>query len=257
MGLKQSTGLILKVLPWIVLVIVAKLVVHYLGYEVVPLNPIFSALIGANVFLLGFLISGVLADYKESEKLPGEVATTLHAIMDEVAFVGQKVSDREFTDQRTAYLLRLAEGVREWLHKRMKTRDLMALIDGLTGELVLLEKHTQPNYIARLKQEQNLLRKMVVRIHTIRETEFVSSGYFIATTTSWLLIAGLVFLKSEPFYESLFFVGIVTYLMLFLLQLIRDLDNPFGYYESGSYADVSLKPIDDAIDYFNRRVARS
>jgi predicted membrane chloride channel (bestrophin family) len=255
MSFKHSTGLVLKVVPWIALVIVAKLVVHYLGYEFVPLNPIFSALVGANVFLLGFLISGVLADYKEGEKLPVEVATTLHTIMDEVAFVGQKISDREFTGRRTAYLLRLAEGVREWLHKRMKTRDLTALIDGLTGELVLLEKHTQPNYIARLKQEQSLLRKMVVRIHTIRETGFVSSAYFIATTTSWLLIAGLVFLKSEPFYESLFFVGLVTYLMLFLLELIKDLDNPFGYYEKDSYADVSLKPIDDAIDYLKRQVA--
>ena len=254
MSLKHSTGLVLKVVPWIVLVILAKLVVHRLGYEFVPLNPIFSALIGANVFLLGFLISGVLADYKESEKLPGEVATTLHAIMDEVTFVGQKTSDREFTNQRTAYILRLAEGVKAWLYKKMKTRDLMALIDGLTGELVLLERHTQPNYIARLKQEQNLLRKMVVRMHTIRETGFVSSGYFIATTTSWLLIAGLVLLKSEPFYEILFFVAIVTYLMLFLLELIKDLDNPFGYYEKGSYADVSLRPIDDAIDYLKHQV---
>jgi hypothetical protein len=33
--------------------------------------------------------------------------------------------------------------------------------------------------------------------------------------------------------------------MVFLLMLIRDLDNPFGYYERYSGADVSLKPLQD------------
>jgi hypothetical protein len=40
--------------------------------------------------------------------------------------------------------------------------------------------------------------------------------------------------------------------MIFLLMLIRDLDNPFGYYERYSGADVSLKPLEDT----TRRLAR-
>jgi hypothetical protein len=58
--------------------------------------------------------------------------------------------------------------------------------------------------------------------------------------------------KIEPFYESLFFVGVISYLMIFLLLLIRDLDNPFGYYERFSGADISLKPLEDTA----RRLAR-
>ena len=34
--------------------------------------------------------------------------------------------------------------------------------------------------------------------------------------------------------------------MIYLLMLIRDLDNPFGYHERGSGEDVSLKPLEDA-----------
>ncbi|MBK9472453.1 MAG: hypothetical protein IPO18_09240 [bacterium] len=45
---------------------------------------------------------------------------------------------------------------------------------------------------------------------------------------------GLVLARIEPFYESLFFVGVISWLMIFLLLLIRDLDNPFGYYEEFS-----------------------
>ena len=83
MKLRNALKLILYVLPFVAAVIGAKLVVHRLDFEIVPLNAIFSALIGANVFLLGFLISGVLSDFKESEKLPGEIASALLAIVDE------------------------------------------------------------------------------------------------------------------------------------------------------------------------------
>jgi len=38
-----------------------------------------------------------------------------------------------------------------------------------------------------------------------------------------------------------------VFLLSFLILLIRDLDNPFGYYENGSTEDVSLKPLEDFI----------
>lgn len=101
--------------------------------------------------------------------------------------------------------------------------------------------------MARLKQEQSNLRRILIRIHTIRETSFVASGYLLADLITILLCIGLVLVKIEPFYESLFFVSVISYLMIFLLMLIRDLDNPFGYYEHTSSEDVSLKPLEDTV----------
>jgi len=254
MKFKRSLTLILKVVPYVAAVIAVKLLVHRLNFEIIPLNAIFSALIGANVFLIGFLISGIMADYKESEKLPGEISSIVLTIVDEINFVGMKFDDKEFTRDRLMKVRDLIVTVRSWLHKETRTRDLMLLVEDLSSEYVLLEKHTQPNYVARLKQEQNALRKVITRIHTIRETDFIFSGYFIASTTTVLLIFGMVFLRIEPFYESLFFVGLVTYLLLFLLRLIKDLDNPFGHYDRESFEDVSLKPIHDAITRINEKI---
>jgi predicted membrane chloride channel (bestrophin family) len=106
--------------------------------------------------------------------------------------------------------------------------------------------------LARLKQEQSNLRRTLIRIHTIRETSFISAGYMLADIITILLCIGLILARIEPFYESLFFVGVISYLMIFLLMLIRDLDNPFGYYERFSGADVSLKPLEDS----TRRLAQ-
>jgi hypothetical protein len=247
MKVRLAVKIVLKVLPYVLVVIIVKLFVHRSGLEFIPLNAIFSALIGANVFLLGFLISGVLSDYKESERLPGEISTILLTITDEIDYSAKKSGDNVFRKERLNYILRMADDINKWLHKEVRTKEIMAKIESLTNEFYLMEKYSLPNYIARLKQEQNNLRKAITRIHTIRETDFVFSGYFIAATTSFLLIVGMIFLELEPFMESLFFVGIVTYLLVFLLRLIIDLDNPFGHYDTKSFEDVSLKPLEDVV----------
>ena len=128
----------------------------------------------------------------------------------------------------------------------------MELLNNLTLQFAAMEQWTQGTLLARLKQEQSNLRRTLIRIHTIRETSFVAAGYLLADIVTLLLCAGLILSKIEPFYESLFFVTVISYLMIFLLLLIRDLDNPFGYYERNSGADVSLKPLEDT----NRRIAR-
>jgi hypothetical protein len=154
---KRSMKLILYVLPCVAGVIALKLVVHRLSWGIIPLNAIFSALIGANVFLIGFLISGVLSDYKESEKLPGETAAIALAMADEIHFIHRKSGDPQFAQDRLAAIRELVVTVRTWLYKEVKTRESMLLVENLSSEFVHLERHTQPNHIARLKPEQNTL----------------------------------------------------------------------------------------------------
>src|SRR5512137_2926939 len=75
--------LTVKVLPLLLVIIGLKLLFHNLGWEFLTLSPLFTSLIAATTFLIGFLISGVISDYKESEKLPGELASSLEVIYDE------------------------------------------------------------------------------------------------------------------------------------------------------------------------------
>jgi hypothetical protein len=132
----------------------------------------------------------------------------------------------------------------------------MARLDGLDDFFVAFESLTQANFIVRLKQEQSNVRRILVRIHGIRETNFISSGYMVAEATTLMLVIGLVLAKIDPFYESLFFVGVITFLLVFLNLLIRDLDNPFGYYEGDSAEDVSLKPLDDLAEHLSAVLGR-
>jgi hypothetical protein len=70
-------------LPFIVVILLLRLLINYLGYEFLNLNALFTAIILANIFLVGLLISGVLADYKESEKKPSDMALSIVTMADE------------------------------------------------------------------------------------------------------------------------------------------------------------------------------
>lgn len=238
--------LIFQTSALVIMVLAVKFLVHSLGWEILSVNPLFSGIVAANVFLMGFLLSGVLSDFKESERLPGELAASLEGLAQEVR--GIRVMRPE---ARVVECLNqvsgLASGLLAWFYKRQRTAALLEQINDLTPHLASMEQWTQATLVARLKQEQANLRRVVIRIHTIRETSFVSSGYLLADMITILLCLGLILVRIEPFQESLFFVGVITYVLVFLLRLIRDLDNPFGYYEKTSGEDVSLKPIEDAM----------
>lgn len=244
--IRKDRRILFRVLPFIFVIMAIKLGLHYMDLELLSINAIFSGLIGANVFLMGFLLSGVLADYRESERIPGEVAATLTTIADEFQITHQRNPTRQ-TANALNHIRDLANIIDAWLHKKERSSVVMEKITRLNWDFFALEPITQVNAITRMKQEQSALRKLIIRIHTIRETNFISSGYYIAQSTTILLVLGLTLARIEPFYESLFFVFVVSYLLLFLLFLIRDLDNPFGYYEVESSEDVSLKPLDDAL----------
>lgn len=255
MRIVRKNHIFLKAVPFVVAVIAVKLVFHRYGMEYISLNTIFSGIIGATVFLLGFLLSGVLSDFKESEKIPGDLSAIILSMADEIDIIAKSKKDPSIRES-LAYMHDLTISIRDWFHKKERTRIVMEKILGLNDQFLRMEPFTQANFISRLKQEQNGLRRTIIRIHTIRETDFISSGYLIATSTSALLLTGLVLAKIEPFYESLFFVGVVSYLLIYLLFLIRDLDNPFGHYDESSSEDVSLVPLYDAVKEIEDRLGK-
>lgn len=235
----------MRVLPWVLAVILVKLATHQFGLEPLSLSPLFSSLIAANVFLLGFLLAGTLSDYKESERLPAELAASIETIWDEFA-ITHKGKNTKATKEALLHLEDFTSSLVNWFKKKERTTTIMNKLTKLNDFFLEFEKLTQPNFIVRIKQEQHILRRTIHRIHTIRETAFISVGYAVAEITVALLTIGFIFAKIDPFYESLFFVGIVTFLMLYMIALIKELDNPFEHYTSKYDAViVSLKPLLD------------
>ncbi|MEI7498370.1 MAG: hypothetical protein WCK11_03750 [Candidatus Falkowbacteria bacterium] len=245
-------GIAIKILPLVLVIVVLKIFAHLLGWEFLTLNSLFTALISANVFLIGFLISGVLVDYKESEKVPGDLAASLEALADEGKII-LEAKQSPIAQEYLMHVVKLGRTLLGWFYKKVKTTELLDVIERLNYYFLAFEPLTQANFIVRLKQEQNLIRKTINRVHTIRETTFLGTGYAIVELITGILVFGFLFIRIEPFYESLFFIAFVSFMLIYMIFFIKDLDNPFGYAEQESLVeDVSLQPVSQGCERLER-----
>ena len=245
-GIIQKWAIALRILPLVLLVAILKFLSHRFGLEVMELNALFTSLVAGTIFLIGFLISGVLTDYKESEKIPGELAGSFRNLFDDSFTIYKgKNSDtaRQFIDFQEA----LISSVKGWFYKKERTQSILNKISQMNDYFIELEKEgIQANYIIKMKNEQNTIRRIILRIDTIRDTEFVGSAYAIVEAMGFLTAFGLIIIRIEPFYASLFLTLLITFLISYMFLLIKDLDNPFDYCIKGETGtEISLKPIHD------------
>ena len=248
----QKWAIALRILPLVMLVAILKFLSHKFGLEVMELNALFTSLVAGTIFLIGFLISGVLADYKESEKIPSELAGSLRNLFDDSFTIYKgKNSDtaRQFLDFQQTFITSL----KDWFYKKERTLSVLNKVSQMNDYFIGLEKEgIQANYIIKMKNEQNAIRKLVLRIDTIRDTEFVGSAYAIVEAMGFLTAFGLIIIKIEPFYASLFLTLLITFLISYMFLLIKDLDNPFDYCIKGERGtEISLRPIHDLDSFLN------
>lgn len=242
----QKWSIAFKVLPLVVIVVAFKFVAHYNNFEVMELNALFTSLVAGTIFLIGFLISGVLSDYKESEKLPSELAASLKTLYDET-YIILKSKDSVTAKEFIEYQKLLLGSLMNWFYKKERTKSMLEKISSMNNFFVEFDKEgVQPGSMLRVKNEQASIRKMVMRIDTIRDTSFVGSAYAIVEAMGFVITIGLVIIKIEPFYASLFFTTLVIFLISYMFFLIKDLDDPFDYSVNGEGGtEVSLKPLHD------------
>jgi hypothetical protein len=250
---KWSIGF--KITPIVFGIIALKYIAHYYNFEKMDLNALFTSLVGGTIFLIGFLSNGVLADYKESEKIPTELVVSLKALLDDTNMIF-KSKNSDAARKFIAYQNEFTNSLIKWFYKEINTEDILEQNSQMNIYFVDFEiEGIQANYIIKMKNEQNSIRKIIMRIDTIRETDFVSSAYAIVEIMGGLIALGLIIMKIEPFYVSLFFTVIVTFLIYYMIYLINDLDNPFDYYNHGeSGTEISLKPIYKHQKYINNYI---
>ena len=228
----SAPRLLLMTLPWVAGVVLLKLVLESAGWTPFEVSPLLAGLVSAEVFLLGFLLAGTVGDYKESEKLPGDIAMSIEAIADDC--LGR---DDPRARACTEQAIELAAAVRDWLLHR---RELEHVLSDLRSLGVFAE------CAPRMRAEQAAIRRTIVRIDAIRRTSFVAAGYAIAELTAALVVLGVLLTDLGPLDDALFFSGVLTLLLSYVFALIRDLDDPFRF--AGGVegaADVSLITLEE------------
>ena len=222
----------------VVAIVAMRLIVDGLSWEFVTPGPLLTSTIAGGIFVTGLIVAGTLADYKESERMPAEITAALDNINEDASSI--KANKAEFDLANLQGRLRKIVATFRRDLADPTSRTCLHAINDLSGPFMELERlDVPPNYIVRLRTEQGIVRRNVLRIYHMQGTEFLPSAYILVQSIVALIIFALVFARIEPGYEAVVLVVMISYFFIYLVKLLKILDTPF---RPGTHTmdDVSL-----------------
>ena len=232
-------GLLFKAFGITLVLLVVRLVFDYLNFDILSVTNLITAFIGGAIFTIAIIFAGTLTDYKESEKIPSEIATSVRSFYSDLDLV--RVQDKTLISrmkENTAMLMRCINT--NFRNNAWSMEEMDSAVDTLNADIAkLVDLNVPPNFVIKLKTEMTNIDRISHRVKTIAETSFIPAAYAISELAAAGVIVLLLFVKLDPFYEGLVLFTILSMLLIALLLLIKDMDNPF---EVGmkTYADIDL-----------------
>jgi hypothetical protein len=225
---RGNPRLLLLAVPFAVGMVLLKWLYDESELKHLDFSPLLTGVIAAEVFIIGFILSGTSADFKEAERLPGELAASLETIADECLIMDAEL-DLPEARKCLSLLAEISASVRAWLMHDSDFDDVVAEVRRLNPLFMVFAPKIQAGFTTRLKSEQANIRKLLIRMDTMRRTSYVSAGYLIAEITALMILVLLIITEIGPLAPTILVVGVITGLMIYMLALIRDIDNPFEY----------------------------
>lgn len=219
------------------LVVVVKYSLHQFNLEVIEQTSLHNSVISSVIFVIGFLLSATIADYKESEKIPAEFASTVENMYEDARSI-HKTYNKFDLERFRKDLLDILSVFREGTRKSRGSA--RREINELNDTFIDMEQAGVPaNYIVKLKQQQSLLSKSLFRINYIQKIKFIPSAFILARSIVAIIVIVLVLTDIDPFYGGLILTGTISFILVYMIILIQTVSVPF-HDQGKTRDDVSL-----------------
>jgi hypothetical protein len=213
-----------------------------------------AVVLSGGVFLLGFMLAGTMGDYKEAEKMPGEIVTGLETIEEVMVHVATVKQDDTTKHRRS--VLAVLDTIDRWLHKKATEDELHVALNRLTSTFTAIELGS---HATRAFSIMTNVRRALLRVSVTSRTGFLATGY--ALLEVMIAICYLILITST-FKSALGEIVVVSFVGLiytYMYRLIKDIDDPFDFDENGATgaAEVELYPLHEYRARLEARIAAS
>lgn len=233
-----------------IIVVVAKVILHNTGNEVLTLGSLHTGVITGTFFVLGFLLSTTIADYKESERVPSEFSSILENMYEDAEATHAVHSKFDLEKFRTI-LSDIAQSFGDGI--RNKNHTARFDIHRLNELFVQMEQAgVPPNYVVKLKQQQAQLLKILFRVTYIQRITFIPSASILAKSIIPIVIAFILFTEIEPLTGGIIITAVISFILVYMLRLIQVISTPFQT-AGKTQDDVSLFLIDEAAKHLSNQ----
>ncbi len=246
--------LIFKALPYAIAILLLKIsLIYALDFEgFIDIQEI-RVILTAGVFLIGFMVAGTLSDYKESEKIPGEIAITLEAI-EEISVILATQTQVDVPKIRHQ-MMELTQRILDRFYRRIDDDEIHETLSEYNEIVHELDRAGgAPPIVGRLIIQMHDLRKLITRTNVISKTGFLQTGYALLELLIVIVSILLLAANFNSLVAEVFIVLFVELIYIYMYKLIKDMDDPFEYGEDipQGAAEVPLFPIRD----YQRRLGK-
>jgi len=249
---KKKYGLIRNAIIIALVLLVVRIIVDTLQLDLITVNTIIGSFVGAAIFTIAIILAGTLADFKESERITGELASAIRNLYQDSRLI--QLEDKGIVHGFQDHVRELLGAINtNFRNNQWKMSEIHAAMDKVNDDIAYLaEKNVPPQFLVKLRNEVSTVDRISGRVEIIMQTSFIPSAYAIAELATAGVIFILMIIKLDPYYEGLIVFTIISTLMIALILLIRDIDNPFEVGRE-TYAEVDLKLLWSLEDHLNRK----
>lgn len=255
--------LLLTTLPYVVGVLVVKLLLGYFFdfSGVMEFSDVALVLTGG-IFLIGFMLAGTMADYKESEKIPGEIACALETAEDtiEQASMNAKDPSRLDTGEIKKNLIYVGESILKWLRKQETQESMYNSLNAFTLKVSEMEKlGANGGACGKIMGDIHNLRKLTTRVAVISRTGFLATGYALLEVLIACIFIILMIARFKNIMAEIVVVIFVSLIYVYMYRLIKDVDDPFEYdvEKEPGVTEIPLFPIEEYLERLKKRAYAS
>lgn len=219
------------------LLVSVKWLLHLAGLELIEQTSLHNAMISSVIFVMGFVLSATITDYKESERIPAEFASNVASMYEDAKEIKKQYKDFDL-DLFRKNLIDVLGSFREGTHVNRK--GARREISDLNITFSEMERAGVPaNFIVKLKQQQMVLLRSMYRVNYIQKIKFIPSAFFLVRSIVVLALGVLLLTNIDPFYGGLAITGTIGFIMVYMLLLVQVISVPF-HGKGKTRDDVSL-----------------
>jgi hypothetical protein len=258
--MKSKWSLLVTTIPYVAVILLIKIVLtNIFGYSGwIKFSDVALVLTGG-IFLTGFMLAGTMADFKESEKLPGELACLFESAEETFTSISQTCKSNIEVLPSLEQLLSSILIFRKWLVKEVTQEEMYNGLTKLSQRIIEIEKAgANGGACGKIYGDVHSIRKIATRMAVISRTGFLATGYALLEVLISCIILILLISNFQSEYAEKILVFFVSMIYIYMYRLIKDIDDPFEYNVEGAAgaAEIPLFPIDEYLERLIKKIEK-
>ena len=216
-----------------------RVVVDYFNLDVIIINPVITALVAGVIFTIAVIFTGTLTDYKESEKIPGDLAASIQSLYSDICMLPS--IDLSIRNDYQKNVRNLYYAIVKNFQENSWDLDLIhSIFDKINDNISqFANQNGAPPILVKLRIELTNIDKLSNRIKQIKDTDFIPMAYAISEISIGFVLFIMLFIKSDSNFDVLILLAALTVITTGLIYLVKDMDDLFEVGE-GANADVDM-----------------